>query len=157
MICLCYKNGSYDCNKSILGPVYPGQVLQLRLCTPCSDNTFILYANMYDSLQTNVSCRITNPTEILNTISDHTKSINYIIVSEASNICKFFLAIYSHQHATCCTRNILLSCPVDSHYKMKYVIVILSLQNTLICARLLSDLLLILGLLQLTKQIILSI
>ena len=29
MMCLCYENGSYDCNRNILGPVYPGQVLQL--------------------------------------------------------------------------------------------------------------------------------
>ena len=41
MICLCYENGTYDCSRNILGPVYPGQVLQLGLCTPCSDNTFI--------------------------------------------------------------------------------------------------------------------
>ena len=32
----------------LLGPVYPGQVLQLGLCTPCSDETFILYTETYD-------------------------------------------------------------------------------------------------------------
>ena len=91
MICLCHENGSYDCNKNILGPVYPGQVLQLSLCTPCSNKTFILYTEIYDSLQTNTSCKITNSSEIINTISNHTKSINYTIASEASNICKLSL------------------------------------------------------------------
>ena len=114
MICLCHENGSYDCNKNILGPVYPGQILQLGLCTPCSNKTFFLYAGTYDSLQTNTSCKITNPSEIINTISNHTKSIDYTIVSEASNICKLFLALYSHQyrvtHETFYIK--LLSCPV---------------------------------------------
>ena len=114
MICLCHENGSYDCNRNILGPVYPGQGLQLGLCTPCSDETFVLYADTYDSLQTITSCKITNPSEIINTISNHTKSINYTIISEASNNCKLFLTIYSHHQRV--AHEVfyinLLSCPV---------------------------------------------
>ena len=97
MICLCNDNGTYDCSRNVLGPVYPGQVLQLHLCTPCSDKTFILYTETYDSLQINTSCRIPNPAEILNTISNYSKLINYTIVSEAPNTCKLFLTISSYQ------------------------------------------------------------
>ena len=32
----------------LLGSVYPGQVLQLGLCTPCSYETFILYTETFD-------------------------------------------------------------------------------------------------------------
>ena len=64
MISLCYDNGTYDCSRNELGPVYPGQVLQLGLCTPCSDETFILYTETYDSLQIN------HP-EIMNDISNY--------------------------------------------------------------------------------------
>ena len=114
MICLCYDNGTYDCSRNILGPVYPGQALQLGLCTPCSDNTFILYIETYDSLQINSSCRITNPAEITNTISHHAKLINYTIVSGAPNTCKLFLTIssYQQQYAYEIFRVKLLPCPV---------------------------------------------
>ena len=114
MICLCYENGTYDCSRNVLGPVYPGQVLQLSLCTPCSDETFILYTETYDSLQINTSCRINNPAEILNTINNYSKLINYTIVSEAPYTCKLFLTIspYQQQYAYEAFRVKLLPCPV---------------------------------------------
>jgi len=34
-ICHCPQNGSIDCSVDMFGPVYPGQKLQLELCTPC--------------------------------------------------------------------------------------------------------------------------
>ena len=109
MICLCYDNGTYDCSRNILGPVYPGQAL--HLCTPCSDKTFILYTETHDSLQINSSCRIANPAEITNTISNHA---NYTIVSGAPNTCKLFLTIFSYQqqYAYEVFHVKLLPCPV---------------------------------------------
>ena len=114
MICFCYDNGTYDCSRNVLGPVYPGQVLQLGLCTPCSDETFILYTETYDSLQINTSCRINNPSKVLNTISNSSKLINYTIVSEASYTCKLFLKIspYQQQYAYEVFHVKLLPCPV---------------------------------------------
>ena len=114
MICLCYDDGTYDCSRNVLGPVYPGQVLQLGLCTPCSDETFILYTETYDSLQINSSCKINNPAEIMNAISNYSKLINYTIVSEAPYICKLFLTIssYQQQYAYEVFRVNLLPCPV---------------------------------------------
>ena len=114
MICLCYDNGTYDCSRNVLGPVYPGQVLQLGLCTPCSDQTLILYTETYDSLQINTSCRINNPAEILNTISNYSKLINYTIVSEVPYTCNLFLTIssYQQQYAYEVFHVKLLPCPV---------------------------------------------
>ena len=96
-ICLCYDNGSYNCSTNILGPIYPGQVLQIGLCTPCDDNIFSLYAETHKSLQTNFSCKIINRGEILNNINSHAKVINYTIASEANKMCKLFLIMYSHK------------------------------------------------------------
>ena len=33
-ICYCPHDGDYDCTVDLLGPVYPGQVLQADLCMP---------------------------------------------------------------------------------------------------------------------------
>ena len=45
-ICHCFQNGSYNCNIDILGPMYPGQMLQIELCTPCNHGASILYAEV---------------------------------------------------------------------------------------------------------------
>ena len=113
-ICLCYDNGSHSCSRSTLGPIYPGQVLQIGLCTPCDDNTFSLYAETHKSLQTNFSCTITNRAEILNNINSHVKVINYTIASEVHEMCKLFLTMYSHKqlYAYEVFYVKLLSCPV---------------------------------------------
>ena len=94
-ICLCFGNESFDCSSDVLGSVYPGQRLQVGVCTPCSNKIFTLYAESYNSLLENVSCRITNQAEIVNTINNYTKSINYTIASEDLNTCKLFLTISS--------------------------------------------------------------
>ena len=113
-ICLCYKNGSYNCSRNMLGPVYPGQVLQIGLCTPCDDNIFNLYAETLNSLQANFSCRITNRSEILNNISHHVNLINYTIASEAHKMCQLFLTMYCHKwlYAYEVFYVKLLACPV---------------------------------------------
>ena len=70
-ICICYSNGSFDCSISILGTVYPGQLLQVTLCTPCRGRPSVLYTEMHKSLLTNLSCRITNQAETLSIISNY--------------------------------------------------------------------------------------
>ena len=118
-ICLCYNNGSYNCSKNMFGPIYPGQALQISLCTPCDDNTFNLYAETRDSLQTNTSCKISNRAEILNNINNNATLINYTIASGVHEMCKLFLTMYSHKklYAYEVFYVKLLSCPVG--FKLK--------------------------------------
>ena len=92
-ICICYNNGSYDCSISILGTLHPGQLLQVALCTPCSDRMVILYTEVHKSLLTNSSCRITDQTEMLNIIRNYSKLINYTIASEAPKMCDLYLTL----------------------------------------------------------------
>ena len=47
-ICHCSQNGGHNCSVDTLSPVYPGQMLQLDLCTPCNDKPSILYAKIND-------------------------------------------------------------------------------------------------------------
>ena len=96
-ICLCYDNGSYNCSINILGPIYPGQVLQIGLCTPCDDNIFSLYVETHDALQTNISCKINNQAEMLNSINHQVNLINYTIASGAHEMCELFLTMYFHK------------------------------------------------------------
>ena len=36
-ICHCRQKGIINCSLDTLGPVHPGQTLQVELCTPCSN------------------------------------------------------------------------------------------------------------------------
>ena len=57
-ICHCFQNGSFNCNVDTLGPVYPGQMLQVELCTPCYDEPSILYAEVNSIHLPNSACKV---------------------------------------------------------------------------------------------------
>ena len=41
----CHKicdNGNYNCSRNTIGPVYPGQVLEMGLCRPWDDRVCML-------------------------------------------------------------------------------------------------------------------
>ena len=95
-----------------LGPVYPGQTLQLELCTPCNDEPSILYAEVSSIHLPNSTCKVASQTET-NVIHNYSKPANFTIVSEATNVCKLFLATSSHlYHINEAFYVKLLSCPV---------------------------------------------
>ena len=72
-ICYCPYDSHYDCTVDLLGPVYPGQKLQVPLCMPQAvpneDNT--LYAETHATSLPNTSCRIAHQNELINTITIH--------------------------------------------------------------------------------------
>ena len=111
-ICHCPQNGSDNCSIDTLGPVYPGQTLQLELCTPCNDEPSILYAEVSSIHLPNSTCKVASHTET-NVIHNYSKPANFTIVSEATNVCKLFLATSSHlYHINEAFYVKLLSCPV---------------------------------------------
>ena len=57
-ICHCFQNGNFNCNVDTLGPVYPGQMLQVELCTPCYDEPSILYAEVNSIHLPNLACKV---------------------------------------------------------------------------------------------------
>ena len=96
-ICHCPQNGSDNCSIDTLGPVYPGQTLQLELCTPCNDESSIMYAEVSSIHLPNSTFKVASQTET-NVIHNYSKPANFTIVSEATNVCELFLATSSHSH-----------------------------------------------------------
>ena len=124
-MCQCTKNGSSDCNADVLGPVYPGQRLQLELWTPCNDEPLTLYAEINSIHLPDSACKVAPQTDI-NTISNYSKKFAFIIVSVATNVCELFLIAFQ-------TLNPLLKyfmfnyllVQLDLHYKVEHAVAIL--------------------------------
>ena len=112
-ICQCIKNGSSDCNADVLAPVYPGQRLQVELCTPCHDEHFTLYAEINSIHLPDSACKVAPQTDIINTISKYSKTFAFIIVSEATSVCELFLIASSDTQTIIEVFYVqLLTCPV---------------------------------------------
>ena len=90
-ICSSSSTTHYDCAIDTLGPVYPGQLLQIDVFTPCSGNDFVIYAETYNNLLPSTACKIAYQTEILYTVN-----YNFKIVSENTDMCELFLTITPH-------------------------------------------------------------
>ena len=76
-----------------LGTVYPGQMLQVELCMPCSDNNSILYAETQNTLLPISACKVAHQIELVNFITNNSKIVSYTIVSEANGSCELFLTV----------------------------------------------------------------
>ena len=112
-ICHCTHNGSVNCSTDILGPVYPGQMLQVELCTPCNDKPSTLYAEVNSIHLPTSACKVASQTEKIYTISNHSKNFTFIIVSEAIDVCELFhIAASDTQTITEGFYIQLLTCPV---------------------------------------------
>ena len=76
-----------------VGPVYPGQLLQLELCMPCSDDYSVLYAEAHNANLPKSVCKIADQTELVNFITNNSRIFSYTIVSAANNSCELFLTV----------------------------------------------------------------
>ena len=112
-ICLLSSQLHYDCAINTLGPVYPGQILQVDVFTPCSENTPVIYAETHNNLLPSIACKIAHQTELLNTINNYSGILNYTIVSDNTDMCELFLTISPHlYHVYEAFYVKLLPCPV---------------------------------------------
>ena len=96
-VCYCPHNGSYNCTVDLLGPVYPGQKLQVDLCMPQirSVDDYILYAETHSTSLPNSTCRIAHQHEFTNTITNHPKTYNFTIISDNSS-CELFFVVQNY-------------------------------------------------------------
>ena len=100
-------------NTNMLGPVYPGQKLQVELCIPCSDNYSILYADTHNILLPQSACKIAHQSEIVNFITNNSKIVNYTIVSEVNESCELLLTVSPFLYNIYEVFNVkLLPCPI---------------------------------------------
>ena len=77
-----------------LGPVCPGQKIQVELCMPCSDDdNSVLYAETHNRLLPKSACKTAHQSELVNFITNNSKIVNYTIVSEVNDSCELFLTV----------------------------------------------------------------
>ena len=72
------SNNTFDCSLDLLGPVMPGQVLQLYLCVPHSsdsDEIFILVVETLNAILPTSACRVKHQNQFIKTIRTSSKSI----------------------------------------------------------------------------------
>ena len=81
-ICHCFHNGSKNCDTDTLGLVYPGQILQVQLCTPCKDEPSTLYAEINNIHLPDSACKISPEAQTTNIITNYSKVFNFTIVAE---------------------------------------------------------------------------
>ena len=110
-ICYCPHDGPYDCTVDLLGPVWPGQKLQVDLCMPQAkpDEDNVLYAETHATSLPNSTCKIAHQSELINTIMNHPKTFNFTIISK-ENICELFFVIQNYIRSAFYVQ--LLTCPV---------------------------------------------
>ena len=116
-ICHCPHDGPYDCTVDLLGPVYPGQKLQVELCIPQdeSDGDYVLYVETLSASLPSSACKLVHQAELVNTISNYSKLFNFTIISDFNAIpdiefCELFLTVPQFVQSVFYVK--LLPCPV---------------------------------------------
>ena len=93
--------------------MYPGQTLQVALCTPCDNEPSALYPEVSGVHLPNSTCKVASYTKT-NVIYDHSRTVNFTIVSKATDIiCELFLTTtlnFNYISEAFYVR--LLSCPI---------------------------------------------
>ena len=90
-ICYCPHDGDYNCTIDLVGPVYPGQVLQVELCMPQANTSYIITVETHAITLPSSACKLANQDEFINSIGNNSKTFNFTIISEVHNICELFL------------------------------------------------------------------
>ena len=100
---------------------------------PYDNDLSILFVDTHNIFLPNSSCNVANQDQIINTITNSSKTYNFTIVSESKNECELFLTaqpdLYKRYDAFYVQ---LLPCPIGFTLKMESVIVILFFQPSLI-------------------------
>ena len=112
-ICYCPHDEDYNCTVDLLGPVYPGQKLQVELCIPQAESDHsedhILYVETYSTSLPSSACKIAHQSELVSNIGIYSKKFNFTIISK-SELCELFLTVESVTSDAFYVQ--LLACPV---------------------------------------------
>ena len=108
-ICYCPHDSPYDCTIDQLGPVYPGQRLQVDLCIPQANSNYTVTVETHAITLPCSACKLAHQTEFMNSVGNDSKTLNLTIVSDYE-VCELFLI--SHQLFRSAFYVQLLPCPV---------------------------------------------
>ena len=109
-ICYCPHGGHYNCTLDLVGPVYPGQVLQVDLCMPQAKISYVITVATHAITLPSSACNLANQDEFINSIGNNSKTFNFTIISEVHEVCELFLT--SLQFIRTAFYVQLLPCPV---------------------------------------------
>ena len=119
-VCYCHKISHYNCSVSKLGPIYPGQTLTVNFCLPYNyENNGLLYAETYNDNLPVSACKIIDQDNLKYTFtSNHTRSVDFTIMSNSPTKCKLFLTAQPDLYTSYDVFNIqLLSCPLGFAFR----------------------------------------
>ena len=94
-ICYCPNGGDYNCTIDLLGPVYPGQMLQAGLCMPLASKNYTVYVETHASSLPSSTCKIAHQSELIKIIGNFSRTYNFTIVSEVES-CELFLMVENY-------------------------------------------------------------
>ena len=112
-ICYCYQNGTNNCNIDVLGPLYPGQTIQVDLCIP--DDTkhyYTVYTETHAASLPNSACKIVHQNQYINKVGNYSKTINFTVSSESHKACELFLTLQPYVKTSNAFYVELLPCPI---------------------------------------------
>ena len=89
-ICYCLHDNEYNCSVDALGPIFPGQKLQVGLLAPQTD-VAILYVETQAHFLLNSTCKLVHQSELTSLIYGFCNMYNFTIASHSSNECELFL------------------------------------------------------------------
>ena len=92
-MCYCSQVGVYNCSIDTLGPVYPGQRLQVSLSVHYTEESIIIYAETHATSLLKSACRIAHQNELINILTNCCRALNFTIVSNSSAECELFLTV----------------------------------------------------------------
>jgi len=90
-ICHCPLNGYINCSIDLLGPVYPGQMLQLKLCMPEAKENYFVYVEVHAKSLPSSACKLANQAELINIMGNSSTTVNFTIMSQSYEECELFL------------------------------------------------------------------
>jgi len=99
--------------RDTLGPIHPGQRLQVGLSVPYNNETSMIYAETYAASLSSSSCKIAHESELVNILTKQCKVVNFTITSNIDQECELFLTAQSNMYECYDVFYIrLLPCPV---------------------------------------------
>jgi len=92
-VCYCPQSSHHNCSVDHLGPIYPGQVLNVELCLPNNnEESGILYAETHNVNLPQSACKINDYRSVSHIFNNsQSKIVHFPIAAEQPGMCKLFL------------------------------------------------------------------
>ena len=99
-LCYCSENGSIDCYKDQLGPIYPGETLNIMLAYPYSSYKIVeLIVDVHDAKLPSTACKISSLQETKQIVTQTCTIVKFTILQVNSHYqwCELIFKIYDIQ------------------------------------------------------------